>query len=242
MADTWVDVITDALYEIGVFAPGDAIPAADLDFCLRRLNRVLDMQAALKRFAYNVTFGVYTLTPAHQPHLIGPGLAAPDFALAARPVRIEGAALMVGDVDLGIKIRDDDWWKNQRIKTLSTAIPTDLFPSYDAPNVGLYFWPIPDTAYQVRLETWVSLAQVTDVTVDFVGPQGYNLAVMQTLAQDLTIPYGRPMPEGLPSAAARARAAIQSNNIKSPRIGSADAGAGSKRRRGGFNYSTGGPA
>lgn len=242
MADTWVDIISDALIEIGVYQPGDPVPAADMDFCVRRLNRVLDMWAALKRYAYNVTFGAYTLTPAHQPHLIGPGLGAPDFGIASRPVRIEGAALIVNNVDLGINIRDDDWWQRQRVKTLSTAVPTDLFPSYDAPNVALYFWPIPDAAYDVRLETWVSLQQVTDPSVDFVAPQGYNLAVMQTLAEELTIPYGKPMPEGLPRAAARSRAAILSNTSKSPRISSADFATARKLRRGGFNYSSGGPA
>jgi hypothetical protein len=243
MADSWLDVVTDALYEIGSYGPGDSIPDHDTALVQRKLNGMLDGWAALKRFAYNVNFSLYTLTPAHQPHLIGPGLAAPDFAAVQRPVRIEGAALVLDPngsaIDLPLAIRDDDWWRNKRAKTVTSSVPTNLYPSYDAPSVALYFWPVVTVAYGMRLEMWVSLGQVDDLTTTFVAPQGYKEAVTLTLAEKICRPMGRPLTDDLVRDAARARAVIQSNNIKSPRIGTRDYGGSG---RGDWNPWTGGPA
>ncbi len=248
MATTWLDILTDAFIEIGAFAPDDTIPAPVYDVGLRWLNRMLDGWAAVKRNCYNVNFTVYTLTPNHSPTLIGPGLTAPDFATpnsASRPIRIEGANLILNGnpaTDLIINIRDDDWWLGQQVKNLTSTIPTDLYYSPAFPNGELNFWPIPTTGYQVRLEMWVALGQVDDVTAAFVAPPGYNQAILLQLALNLCGPMSKPIPPELPGRLAKALAVIQGNNIESPRIGSADYGAGANPRRSGFNYFTGGPA
>lgn len=245
MADTWLDIAQDALYLVEAYGPGDSIPDHDLAFCKRCLNRVLDQWAALRRMAYNVTFTLYTLTADHQPHLIGPGLSSPDFAATQRPVRIEGAALVLdpagNEVDIPVAIRDDDWWRRQRVKTVTSSVPTNLYPSYDVPNVGLYFWPVPNAAWGMRLETWVSLAQVDDLTTDFVGPQGTNLALVKSLIPEICTAFGKPRTVDMLTEAARARAAVQTNYGRSPRVSTADFGTGAGRRGGGdFNFYTGG--
>lgn len=252
MADTWLDLITDALLDLGVFAPSDPIDQDSIDVCVRWLNRTIDSWQALKRYAYNVNFTQYTLTPGRQPHQIGPTAVAPDWTVAQRPVRIEGAALVLTTssppVDSPVlNIRDDDWWLNKRVKSLSSSVPTDLYPSYDHPNVSLYFWPVPSFAYGLRLETWVSMQQIPldingkpDLLATFSAPQGYYEALMLTLEEKVARIFGKPLSADLLRAASRARAAIQSNNAKSPRISTADHGTASLR--GGFNWKIGGPA
>ena len=241
---TWRDLIEDALIEIGAQAPGEPLPAEHLEMGRRRLNRIIDEWAARKVYAYNVAFREFTLSPNHQPHLIGPGLAAPDFD-AARPVRIENAAIiLVGTqpVDVPLNIRDDDWWANQRVKSVASTVPTDLYYSPDMPNGGLYLWPVPTFAYGLRLETWVCLIGVAaeNVTDDFVAAPAYERTLLLALAKDLGRPFGIEAPASLEADLRAARAALQSGNDKSPRTQTADYGTRG-RRGGGFNYYSGGP-
>jgi hypothetical protein len=248
---TWKDIIFDALVEIDVYNPNDPLLAEDAQQGARRLNRIIDSWAARKIFAFSQTFNLYTLTPNHQPTLIGPGLTSPDFATnpasAPRPTSIESISLVLNDqtpvVDLPLNRRDKAWWANQQVKPLTTNVPTDYYYQPNFPNGAIYFWPVPNYAYQARVEERTELAQVpSDLTQSFVAPQGYELASMLTLAEHSATPYGRPMPPDLPGRAARARATVQGNNAASPRIASADWGTRGKRATADFNYFTGGPS
>jgi len=247
MADTFLDIAIDALREITVLGATDLAPeAVDAQLCLRTANRMLDAWAARKVYAWTVGFSAYTLTPNLQPHTIGPTGAT--FTVAQRPVRIEGADLILNNVtpnvDLPLNLRDDDWWLNQRVKNLKTNVPTDLYYSPDFPNGQIWLWPIPTFAYGLRLETWVLISQFANLTDPFVFAPGYRDAFVLSLAEYLCRPFGKKQQEvpDLKADAARARAVIQSNNAKSPRIASADYGAeGSPTagRRPTFNYYSG---
>lgn len=252
MASVWGDIIADALREIGVYRPIDTLRAEDQVEGVKRCNRILDSWSARKAYAYATTFSEFTLTAGHSPNLIGPGLESPNFAATSRPVRIESCSLVLTDqtpnVDQPINIRDRAWWASQRVKGLQSNVPTDLYYEPDFPSGSLYFWPVPSFNYGVRLESWVEIGQfpVTSAGVPnpkaaFAAPPGYELALVLTLAEVSAVPYGRPMPAALPAMAARARAALQSNNLQSPRIESADWGTRGQSR-GGFNYMDGLPA
>jgi hypothetical protein len=256
MASSWNQIISDALIELGVYSLTDSIPAADTQFAIRRLNRILDEWSARRAFAYTLAFPTYQLTANHSPHLIGPALTSPDFAVTVRPTRIRSAQLILTtstpNVFLPLNIRDDAWWAAQSVPKLTSTVPTDLFYSPDYPNGSLYLWPNPSFAYKLQLETEVECASVPlnglgnpDPTQLFVGPQGYENAVMLTLAEYSADGYGRPMPASLPGRALRARMAVVSNNIQSPRISSADIGTASSGsggiKGGGFNWITGMP-
>jgi hypothetical protein len=256
MASTWQQLIFDALLEIGVYSSNDALLAEDLAQGTRRLNRILDTWSARKVYAYSQTFQLYTLVPNTAPYLIGPNLTSPNFATpnaSVRPVRIDSIALVLTNVapsvDVPLNPRDAAWWRNQRIKSLATNVPTDYYYEPDFPSGAIFFWPVPNFAYGARCELWTSVGQVpTDTTQTFTAPPGYELATMLTLAEESCGPYTRPVPADLPEKARRARAALESNNAKSPRIASADFGTrGSSSgsaggRRGDFNYRSGGPS
>lgn len=245
---SWREVILDALVEIGAYNPNDPLDAADLQQGVRRLNRIVDSWAARKIFAYNVDFSLYTLTPNHSPYLIGPGLTSPDFAApAGRPTRIESANLVLTGsspaVDLPLNIRDNEWWANQSVKTLTSTIPTDLYYSPAFPNGQIILWPIATAANGLRLETWVELGQVpANVGATFAAAPGYELAAVLTLAEQSAAAYGKPLSPDLIRRAAAARAALQSNNAASPRIQSADWGADGRRSTADFNYKSGLPS
>lgn len=246
---TWQDLILDALVEIGAYNPNDPLQPDDAQQGARRLNRILDSWAANRIFAYSQSFVSYTLTPNNpNPYLIGPNLTAPNFATpnaAPRPVRIDSISLILNNqtpaVDLPMNRRDKDWWANERVKGLTTSVPTDYYYEPDFPSGSIFFWPVPTYAYGVRCELWTELGQApADLTQTFVAPPGYALGAMLTLAEHSCTPYTRPVPEDLPTRAAAARRRFESNNAKSPRIQSVDWGT-QGRPRGDFNYFTGLP-
>lgn len=239
MADTVLDLIQDALEEIGVYAPSETPTAADASKALRVLNRMMDAWGSRKLFAYNVNFSDFTLTPGRQPHTIGPSPGS-DINTLYRPARIENAALILNNVtpavDIPLRIRDDDWWANQRVKDLTTNVPTDLYYSPDIPDGSLYLWPVPSFAYGLRLETWVSVAQFVNLTDTLSLPPGYHDAIMLSLAERLARPFGKALDAGLIADANRARVTIQKNNDKSPRISVTPYSA---KPKGSFNYYSG---
>lgn len=212
------------------------------------LNQQVDYWAARKCYAWTSTFLTYTITPGHQPHLIGPNLTAPDWATpgtpipAARPTHLVSAALILTNsnppVEQPMNIRDNAWWASQRVKGITSSVPTDVYYEADVPNGAVYLWPVPNVGYQVRLEGLTTLNQFATLGDTFIAPQAYCAAVTLTLAEELSDIWGTTAPPNLARRAMKARDALQSNNNLAPRIASADWGTFSSTR-GDFNYTTG---
>lgn len=250
MASTWQQLIFDALLEIGVYFPGESLRAEDEQICSRKLQRLIDTAAARRVLAYSTSFQLYTLTPNHAPHLIGPGLTSPDFATpnsAPRPQRIESASLVLNTsspvVDSPqLNLRDDAWWAANKVKALASNVPTDLYYDPQFPDGALNFWPVPNFAYQVRLELWTIISQVpTNLATTLSLPPAYEQTLLYGLAVDAATAYQRPMPAELPAKLAAARKALEADNNASPRIASADIGVHPARpsKRSSFNYYVG---
>jgi hypothetical protein len=251
------DVIYKALRSANIVKRAQGIPSSSqYQEGLDNLSQITDEWSARKPFAFATTFKEYTLTPNHQPHLIGPGLVAPDFAAALRPVRIESAELVLtgngappggvfpnvnNNVDLSLNIRDSAWWAGNSVKGISTSVPTDLYYETDWDSGALWLWPVPNYAYDIRLETWVSVTRFAAITQKFSAPPAYFNALAYTLAKILGVAYDIPAPAELAGLLRDAVKAIQSNNDKSPRCSSADYGTRGRTTRGDFNYYTGLP-
>lgn len=206
----------------GKIAPSEA--ADGLIF----LNQLIDYWSARGCYSWTTTFSTYTLTPNHQPHLIGPGLTSPDFAAVQRPTQIVSANLILNTsspaTDQPINVRDNAWWSQKRTKAVTSNIPTDVYYEPGVPNGSLYFWMVPTFPFGVRLELLVQLQQFMALTDTFIAPQSYLAAIALTLAEELVDLWGTDMPPNLQRRAMKARDALQSNNYKAPRISSADWG------------------
>jgi hypothetical protein len=182
------------------------------------------------------------LIPGNQP-----ATAAPDFPITTtRPVKIVNANIILNNTGtptrVPMRIVDADWWANQRVPTIQTTLPTELYYQASFPNGELFFWPVPQIAYPVELETWTSLSQLLQ-TDSFVLPQGYEDAITYTLAESLCPAFGRPLDNTLAAFAQQSRALIQSNNSATPLITTSDfgmpGGASDQRGRSDFNWKTG---
>ena len=116
------------------------------------------------------------------PHQAGHQLASRSAPTSGRPTSVlrsdpRGLRLLrfilPGAVDAPISPRDNDWWAGNRVKSLQSNIPTDLYYEPDFPNGQLWFWPIPNASYGVRLEGNVVLQQMLSLDDRFTAPQAY---------------------------------------------------------------------
>lgn len=238
------DLIQGALQEIGILPPGEAMTGDDAVWGLEKLQRLFDRFNAQREIIFNQSFAAYSLIANHAPHTIGP---SGDFNVPIRPVRVVSASLVLNStssnpIDLPIKVRDDDWWAANPLKSMVSSITTDVFYSPDSPLGNLNFFPISNVANRVRLQTWSSLAQAIDLTTPLGFVQGYWDAVVLTLALDLWSSYwpsGKEPSGILIASQQRAIKVITENNSKPPRIDTNSGMPGNSSGRPDFNFLTG---
>jgi hypothetical protein len=137
-------------------------------------------------------------------------------------------------------IRDDAWWADNRVQALTSTYPTDVYYSADFPLGSVYFWPVPTTAYDVQLETWVNFAAVRDLTDAIQYPQGYWDAIVYTLAVTLCPAFTVQPSQVLLAAQSKAWSGVMQNNNQPPRISLSDSGMPGRGKRGHFDWRTGG--
>lgn len=245
--NTIYSVITDALIEADWQAQGEQPVPEDAEFCLRKINDILDGWSADEKFVYAKGFNLYTLVPNLSPHTIGPAPGA-TFALpSGRPVRIDGCTIVISNsdgttTDIPVNTtRNADWWNFVRIKSLPSQIPTDLYYEPDVPNGSMFLWPVPNFAYQTRVEWWQTITQFLTVQDKMQLPPMYRKALKLSCAEELG--GAKSNDPGLVKRAAMARSAIWSNNAQSPTMCTQVAGipGGGSSRIPDFNFLDGTP-
>ena len=240
------DLIQSAAYEIGAFAPGEAVAAAEALWALELLQRIIDQWNAKRSMIYAVEFDQYTLTANLGPHTIGPtGVLKTGAAANYRPVRVASASFVLNPggataVDLPIQMRDKDWWAANPLKAMTSSIVTDCYYEPSSPNGQLNFFPICNTNGVVRLEQWSGLAQARTLQTQLGLVQGYWEALVTTLAVAMCPSFEKQPSPVLVARQASSIKTIFENNSPAPRIDTAAGMPGSAGTgRPDFNFLTG---
>lgn len=216
------DLLNNAASEIGILAAGTSLTSNDQALALNKFNRLRDNWNAEGLYLYATSLLDYTLTPNHNPHTIGP--SGGDFTLSSvpRPPRIVQADLVLTDVSPNIyrplKLVDDAWWMNNPVPTLATQIPFYLYYNEDWPLGKIYLWPVPATAYGLRLliNSAFGVAAASDT---FTLPPGYEDAVTLSLAEAMCEAFvNQPPSPSLMMRAAQARERIRLMNSEIPTL------------------------
>jgi hypothetical protein len=210
---TGQQLAVEVLRELDVIAGTDTADQADVSYVLSKINRVLDNWSAEYGPAYCDSITSYTLTPALQPHTIGPSTAT--FTVTQRPMSIEAISTVVSSVRTPICPRDVDWWMAQSDQATTGAEPTDFYYRPASPNGSLYFYPVPSAATVIEIQTRVLLAQLT-LTGTAILPPGYQDALILTAAEACAPHFHAAPPNAL--AASKARARIAAANSHTPRL------------------------
>jgi hypothetical protein len=231
---TILELVSDALMEIGVLSAVDAPTGEDATLALLRLNKLFDNLNAERRMVYADTFSTFTLTPSLNPHTIG--ASGGTWTVTSRPESIESANLIISDIRHPLAIRDAQWWSGISVPEHESDIPTELYYEKAWPLGQVWLYPVPSAAYEIEFVTRVVLASVA-LADDFTMPPGYQDAVTLTLAEDLVAPFRVPMPQNLPMKAVKARGRVWTANAVIPRLRTADDGLGGGRST--WDYRTG---
>ncbi len=214
---TALDIIKDALADMGALDAGETPEAEDAQLALRILNRLLDQWNAQNRFIYTVTFSSQSWTANQSSRTIGP---TGNFVVTKRPDSIQSARWVDSSstptIYEQIEIRDKDWFASRALRNYGTTVPYDLYYDPSWPNGTIYLIPYPTVTRNIELEIKTLLAALT-LTSTFTLPQGYEEAVEKTLAERLCLPFGKTIPDQLVVEARRARGIIKSNK-QPPRI------------------------
>lgn len=210
------ETVTTALQTLNVVMANELVSDPDATTAVLWLNLLFDGWNAVRSKVWAALFEEFTLVPSLSPHTIGPTGAT--FTTDQRPVSIDGCALILNNVSPIVKPfpmvihKNPQWWSLQSTPTIETATPTDLYYQPDWPNGKLYFWPVPNVAYDVQLMTRHVLDSAVTLDTSLTYPPGYAEAVILTLTEKLAVPFGRSVPPEVTVQAREARTRIDANN------------------------------
>jgi len=236
---TALAIINAAGQEIGALASGEQFSSYDQAWVLQKMQRLIDRYNARQPMVYNVNFSLFNLPSGPNPVTIGPGAT---FDVGQRPVSIPSIGLILAgtpSVEIPLNCRDQDWWANNRIKGLTSTLPTDYYYSPDWQNGGIYFWPEPTASYQVRVQSRLVLGQYTGYADSFTMPPAYWDLIVYELAISLCPGFHTSASSELIAGYKAANKAVQVNNISSPRLASDSPSQGSGSGCPDFNFLTG---
>lgn len=211
-----LDLLTDALIEIGAIAVGETAQAADIQFALRTLNRMLAVWSTEDLTVYTITPQVFPLVSGKQVYTIGAG---GDFN-TPRPVKIPMVSVLQNpgasnELEIPVSILTDEEWQGVAMKQTPSVFPVYAWITGDVPLNNIYFWPVPGSAaYSVKLYAWGLFTTYTQLTTVMSFPNGYEEAILSNLAIMLCPSYGLQPSTILGQRALVSKNAIQSLNVE----------------------------
>jgi hypothetical protein len=143
---TPLDIITDALEKLGVYAPGEKISGADTERGMNLLDDLIDQWRNDSIQLFQLISIVASLQVDTQLYLVGPGgtIAAPS-----APQRVvigpgEASLLASAASSLVDSVSDVEW--NAMYNTQNLGIPSVMYYSFAFPLGSLFVSPIPAVA------------------------------------------------------------------------------------------------
>jgi hypothetical protein len=207
------DIITDAMVEAKVIAVGEAVPGAEIEQLLRKLNRLLDLWAT-QRLTFPVrTEDIKTLVAGQGSYTIGES-GTPDIS-TVRPVKVEIAYLRDGDNDFSLEVdMTEAEYAALPTKTLQ-SLPTRLFYRPTVPNGTIVFDYLPDKAYSAHFFSQKTLTSFADLFTPYDFQPGYEATLVASMAVLCAAAYlDTGVPDSLLAAANTALSGIKGLNAE----------------------------
>lgn len=204
---TALDIINDALMEIGVLGVGRTASADDAAFSLRKLNQIIQRWSNQR-----LTFPVLqeysiTLTGAAS-YTLGPG----GSPVTLRPIKIVRAtAVDSGGLEYDVRVLTQAQWDGIGDKSTTGGPPDAIWYQASVTNGVVYVYP-KATGYTLKLDAQGLLTGVYSLTTALTFPEGYESALMLTLADDIGAAFGKPTGADIRRRQAAAVALIKRTN------------------------------
>lgn len=201
---TALDLITDALQEIGIVGAGQAVAAEDAAHGLRKLNQLLQRWVNQRLTFPTLTEISVPLTGAAS-YTIGPS----GVVVASRPVVVNSAtATDSAGTEYAVNILPRELWDAIAVKDVDGGPPCDIWYDAQPTNGRVYVFP-KSSGYTLKLDCQVLLYSFATTATSVTLPEGYETAIGLQLADDLAPSYGKQL-----SPDSRRRAAAAMKQIK----------------------------
>jgi hypothetical protein len=207
------DIITDAMIEAKVIAPGEAVPGEQLETLLRKLNRMLDFWATQRLTIPVRTEDIKTLVVGQGSYTIGQS-GTPDIS-TVRPIKVEIAFLRDGNNDFPVEVdMTEEQYAVLPTKTLQ-SMPARLFYRPTVPNGTIIFDYLPDKAYEAHFFSPKTLTSFADLFTPYDFQPGYETALVVNFAVMCAAAYlDTGVPDSLVAAANQALSGIKALNAE----------------------------
>jgi len=204
---TGQSIVEDALLDIGVGSPGEAVEQSLLNHGLRVLNRMWSSWSAEIAPIYSSTFESLTWTADSQSMTIGSG----GDLDTARPIEITGIQTRKDTLDYTLNQITLEQYQTTVLKTVSTDYPEVYAYQKDYTLGRIYIYPVPSSNIDIRITSKKALTAFT-MSGTISLPDGYELAVQKNLTILLAPAYGKSVRSEVIEQAFKAKAAIMSVN------------------------------
>lgn len=190
------DVIAAAFADLGVYTPGESIPAAEAWNALLRLNALISgLSLSPSTFPF-INREVFPVVAGQSTYTMGPG---GDFS-TIRPMEITAAGLLMpatavttGTVEIPRSLLTDDAYQAIQVKDMQSPMWTAVFydPTYADGFGSVYLWPTPSvTTYQLVLYRGQAIQGFTNLTTSGDYPPGALEMLQYELGRRLAPGYG----------------------------------------------------
>jgi len=206
------DIISASLRMIGVLDPVEALSPEQGAVGLLAFNSLVDSWNTDSLAIFTINRSVFPLTIGQQVYTLGIG---GNFNMV-RPTWIENASVLLTavtpQVELPIKIDQDEDWQRINVKAVTSSFPTEVYPDGSFPLSNLYFWPVPMAVCSFVLYSPDTISAFSDLNAQVAFPPGYERAFKFNLAVEIAPEFGISSPPDVKMIAASSLDAIQKLN------------------------------
>lgn len=217
---TTLDHIQSSMRLANILGQGETASSVEASQALQSLNDMLDTWSTENLLIYAKAYETFPLVVNQQAYQMGTG--APDFN-TTRPQKIEEINFQqisgTTTLELPIEIINQDQWAAISVKTITSNLPTRMWPQYTYPNAILNFWPIPSITSNVIIWSWKPLTDFGALTTTITLPPGYSKAIRYNLAVELAPEYGKNLDPVVIAQATASKAAIKRMNSPTTLMG-----------------------
>lgn len=203
---TALDLITDALGELGVAQAGQTLSANDSALGLRVLNRLFQRWSNMRLLQPVLDELSVTMTGAAS-YVLGPG----GSPAVARPLKVLSATYVdTGGLEYPVQIVAREQWDAIPNKADTGTYPSCIWYAAELTNGIVYTWPKSPSG-TLKLDVLTNM-QALGMSDTLTLPDGYEAAIVPTLADDLAAHYGEQTPADTRRRAAGAVRALKRTN------------------------------
>ena len=205
-------LVTDAATTAGVIDPNESLPDDQAQYILRRFNRMIASWGNERLYIFNTYIDSLALVggqASYSSSLLAHGNARQWDNAYVRLVT--GSGSPPPGIDYPLNLVDQQTYNAVSYKA-TAAIPTMLYINTDWPNSTLYFFPVPFGAMTCYIGARQPLESTMTLTTDVDLPPGYEAAIVDSLAVDISPSFGMAVSPDLRDSAIQAKAAIKRNN------------------------------